>query len=103
MKSAYAVLVTPEAEAGIASAFHYIHVRSPANAEKWLNVLYQRVGTLERMPRRCPSARESRYFGEDLRQLVFKSHRIVFRVEEAVGIVRVLYFRHAKQLPVRNG
>lgn len=90
-------MVTPEAEAGIVAAFHYIQERSPSNAAKWLTGLYQCIDTLERMPSRCALARECQYFEAELRQLLFKSHRIIFRVEDVEKIVRVLYVLHAKQ------
>jgi hypothetical protein len=86
----YKVLVTPEAELGVISALRYIEEHSPFNAEKWLRGLYSRIDTLEQMPSRCARAREAQYFGEELRQLIFKSHRIVFRIEEKALIVRVL-------------
>jgi plasmid stabilization system protein ParE len=95
---AFRVFVTPEAELGIVSAFRYIEEHSPLNAEKWLRGLYARIDTLEQMPERCALAREAQFFGEDLRQLIFKSHRIVFRIEEEARIVRVLYILHGKQL-----
>jgi plasmid stabilization system protein ParE len=94
----YKVFVTPEAELGIISAFRYIEEHSPLNAEKWLRGLYSRIDTLEQMPTRCALAREAQYFSEDLRQLIFKSHRIVFRIEEQARVVRVLYVLHGKQL-----
>src|SRR5437016_5205037 len=90
-------MVTPEAEAGIVRAFQYIFSHSPHNAGKWLRALYGKIDTLERMPAPCSLAREDEYFEETLRQLLFKSHRIIFRIEEASKIVRVLYVRHAKQ------
>jgi len=37
---------------------------------------------LESLPERCAYAREREYLDADLRQLVFKSHRIVFAVEK---------------------
>ena len=49
------------------------------------------------MPRRCSVARENEYFEDTLRQLVFKSHRIIFRVEEDASIVRILYVLHGRQ------
>ena len=58
----------PEAESGIREAFSYIQERSPLNAERWL------LG---------------------LRQLIYKSHRIVFRVNRQQQRVAVLYVRHA--------
>lgn len=45
------------------------------------------------MPQRCPLARENDYFDDTLRQLLVKSHRIIFRIEEPAKIVRVLYVR----------
>jgi plasmid stabilization system protein ParE len=77
----YQVIVTPEAQAGIRESFAYIHERSPLNAARWLQALYGQIDTLERFPERCMFAREREYLDEDLRQLVFKSHRIVFTIE----------------------
>ena len=96
----YEVIVTPEAEAGITAAFRYIHNNSPRNASKWLRALYSKISTLESFPGRCSIARERDYFEEELRQLVFKSHRIVFQIEEKSRIVRVLYFVHGRQRTV---
>ena len=93
----YEVIVTPEAEIGIVSAFDHINQRSPENAAKWLRGLYRHIDTLETMPERCARARENEYFEGTLRQLLFKSHRIIFRVEKAERIVRILYVLHGKQ------
>lgn len=96
----YEVIVTPEAEAGILGALRYIHDNSPRNAGKWLRALYLKISTLESLPGRCGIAREQDYFEEELRQLIFKSHRIVFQIEKKARIVRVLYFVHGKQQAV---
>lgn len=93
----YRVVVTPEAQAGIRAAFEYIHARAPLNAARWLQGLYDRIETLERSPERCAYARERHYLDDDLRQLVFKSHRIVFKADRAVGTVWVLYVRRARR------
>jgi hypothetical protein len=56
------------------------------------------------MPGRCGSAREQTYLEEDLRQLVFKSHRIVFRrrfeIDKPQKTVWVLWVHHAKRRSV---
>ena len=52
------------------------------------------------MPERCGYARERHYLEENLRQLLFKSHRIVFRVDAESASVTVLYLRHGKQRAV---
>ena len=96
----YEVIVTPEAQEGIRASFQYIHERSPLNAARWLQGLYDRIDTLERSPARCGTARERKYFEEDLRQLLFKSHRIIFRINVSQKAVYVLYVRHAKQQAV---
>jgi len=96
----YHVIVTPEAQAEIRESFAYIHERSPLNAARWLQALYGQVDTLERFPERCAFAREREYLDEDLRQLVFKSHRIVFTVESKEKRVDVLYVRHASRRAV---
>ena len=96
----YHVIVTPEAQAEIRESFAYIHERSPLNAARWLQALYGQVDTLERFPERCAFAHEREYLDEDLRQLVFKSHRIVFTVESKEKRVYVLYVRHASRRAV---
>ncbi|HEY6350136.1 MAG TPA: type II toxin-antitoxin system RelE/ParE family toxin [Candidatus Angelobacter sp.] len=96
----YEVIVTPEAEAAIISAFDYIDERAPLNAERWLRKLYSCITSLENFPHRCALARECQFFDGELRQLIFKSHRIVFRIEEEQAIVRVVHFLHGRQLAV---
>ena len=97
MTRRYGVIVTPEAEAGIVAAFQYILERSPLNAEKWLRALYKKIDSLEQMPERCPLARENEYFEATLRHLVFKSNRIIFRIDEAKRIVQILLLRNPRQ------
>jgi plasmid stabilization system protein ParE len=96
----YQVIVTPEAQAGIRESFAYIHERSPLNAARWLQALYAGIDTLENLPERCSVAREREYLDEELRQLVFKSHRVAFTVQKKEKRVYVLYVRHARRRAV---
>ena len=93
----YRVIVTPTAQAGITECFEYIKERSPLNVARWIRGLYAAIDTLENMPERCPLARESRFLLQPLRQLIFKSHRIVFTVEKQKRLVYVVFVRHAKR------
>ena len=93
----FRVVVTPEAETEIRESFHYNHAYSPLNAARWLKALYERIDTLERFPERCPHAREREFLEEDLRQLLFKSHRVVFWIDKQASAVHVLRVRHAKR------
>jgi plasmid stabilization system protein ParE len=96
----YKVIVTPEAQAGIREAFQYIHERAPLNAAKWIQEIYRCIDTLEQFPERCAFAREREYLDVDLRQLVFKSHRAIFKIEKPKKLVQVLYVRRGKQRAV---
>jgi plasmid stabilization system protein ParE len=96
----FKVVVTPEAQTGIRLAFRFIHERSPGNAARWLQGLYVAIDSLERFPDRCAYAREREYVEEDLRQFVYESHRVVFRVDHPRKTVFVLFFRHAGQRAV---
>jgi plasmid stabilization system protein ParE len=93
----YEVIVTPEAQEGIRSSFKYIYERAPLNAARWLQGLYDRIDTLERFPERCGFAREREYLEEDLRQLLFKSHRVIFRIDKVQKTVFILHIRHARR------
>jgi len=96
----YEVIVTPEAQTGIREAFEYIEARSPLNAARWIKGLYGQIDSLERFPERCSYARERDYLEQELRQLIYKSHRLVFLVDKPCNIVYVLYVRHAKRRAV---
>ena len=92
----YVVIVTPEAEANITAAYEYIAARPPMNAAGWLRDLYQQIDGLEEFPRRFAEAREQEYVSDEIRQAIFKSHRIIFTIDDASGTVYVLYVRHGK-------
>jgi len=96
----YRVITTPGAEADIALAFYYIHERAPLNAKRWLRGLNKKIRDLELLPRRFGIAPETKFLGEELRHYTYKSHRIIFRIEEADRIVRVLYVRHGARRAV---
>ena len=94
------VIVTPEAEANIAAACDYIAERSPANAAIWLRELYEQIGRLDEFPRRFGEAREQPHVAEEIRQVIFKSHRIIFTIDDKSATVQVVYVRHGKMRAV---
>ncbi len=97
---AYTVEMTPTAERELQSAFAYIHARAPLNGVRWLKAINKAIDSLQDFPTRCGIAPESDYLGETLRHYIFKSHRIVFFVDESRLVVRVLYIRHGKMRAV---
>jgi hypothetical protein len=53
---------------------------SPEVAGRWAAALDQKIGTLATLPDRCPVARESDAFEEEVRQLLFGEGRGQYRV-----------------------
>ena len=93
----YTVIATLEAQAGIRESFKYIYERAPLNAARWLQGVWDKINTLERLPERCPRAREAEHLKRNLRQLLYKSHRIVFSIDKQKQVVYVLHVRHSKR------
>jgi len=59
------------------------------------------IATLTEYPHRCPLARENQAFpGMEIRQLVFKSHRLIYNVQDRE--VHVLHVRHFAQADLDN-
>jgi plasmid stabilization system protein ParE len=76
----YKVIIHPDAEIEIAEAFLHILADSPLNAGRWLRGLYKAIAKLEIFPNRCGIARESTDLPVELRQFMYKSHRVIFQV-----------------------
>lgn len=93
----YAVNITPSVESAIQDAFFYIHERSPQNAATWLRGLYRAIDSLENLPERCSIIREQEAFEEEVRELLYHSHRIIFTIQEHDSLVLVHAFRHTAQ------
>ena len=93
--NSYQVLFTPTARKQALAVVDYISADSPDSAARWYAGLVSAVSSLDIMPNRCGRALESDYLGEELRQYIYGSYRIVFRVEEDAAIVRLLFIRHA--------
>ena len=89
----YRVELSPGVDDEIRAAASYIASDSLPAAEKWLDGIYNTIQSLRSLPERCGVIREHEEFEEELRELRYKSHRIIFVVEER--IVRVVHVRHA--------
>ncbi|MBE9160366.1 type II toxin-antitoxin system RelE/ParE family toxin [Nodosilinea sp. LEGE 06152] len=72
-------------------------------AQEWYQGLIKAIATLETMPRRCPTARESAFFSQEIRQLLYgqgqRTYRILFTVldDQPTPTVRILHIRNAAQ------
>src|SRR5205814_9597163 len=70
---AYRVILTPEAEADLRTAYRYIRRHAPRAAREWIQHARQSVKSLSHHPERCPLARQSVSFDEPIRELSFGS------------------------------
>jgi mRNA-degrading endonuclease RelE of RelBE toxin-antitoxin system len=81
-------------------------VDSPGAAE-WFNALEEAVLTLERFPRRCPVAPESRAAKRSLRHLLYGKkanvNRLIHEIDEQSKAVRVLTIRHGARATAGSG
>jgi toxin ParE1/3/4 len=94
----YRVELTVRAAHDLSHLFEEINARESAAAARWYNGLEKAVYTLERLPRRCPIAPESRKAKRSLRHLLYgkkpHTYRVIFEVDEPHRAVRVLTIRH---------
>jgi plasmid stabilization system protein ParE len=99
----YRVIVQPPAQADIEAAYLYIRERAPATADRWLDGLEKAIAELDRLPKRCGLARESKEFTEEIRQFLYGrgywKYRILFVIRGKA--VRVLHVRHGAQRAMR--
>ena len=79
----------------LADVHAYIAADSPQNARTWLRGAYEAIDSLRSFPGRCGFARENENAPFEIRQLLYKSHRILFTVRG--DTVHVLHVRHGSQ------
>ena len=102
-RPAYRVILTPEAEADLRTAYRYIRRHAPRAAREWIQHARQSVKSLSHHPERCPLARESLSFDEAIRELLLGTgnrgtYRVLFTV---IGkSVYILHIRHGSMLPL---
>ncbi|NER45166.1 MAG: type II toxin-antitoxin system RelE/ParE family toxin [Symploca sp. SIO1A3] len=96
--------ISSTAESEADGAFRQLsQFTSPIRAIPWYSKLLQAIESLSQMPKRCPLARENKYFTKEIRQLLYgtgrNSYRILFTIveEQEVSIIQILHIRHSSQ------
>jgi plasmid stabilization system protein ParE len=97
----YRVIFSNRVRAEIKEAVSYIALDSPQQAEAWGEGLIEVIYSLETMPHRCPLIPERGEFGEDLRQMLYRSYKILFSVQG--DTVEILHVRHTSRSPLEPG
>jgi len=78
--------------------YERVTAEAPPRGPEWFDKLMDALRSLERVPPRCPLAREAREAGREIRCLLFgKGHgvyRILYEVDEHRRRVWILHIRH---------
>ena len=100
----FSVRTSDPAEIEIEANFQHLFLKNADRAFDWLTGLRAAIASLDFMPRRCPQIRAKAYFGTEVRQLIYRDHRILFAFTEdeegeaeQVVVLRVL---HTAQRPL---
>ena len=100
----YRIEISSVAEAEADNAFLRLsQIVSPVQAAQWYEGLLSVISSLSQMPKRCPLARENKYFSQEIRQLLYGRERNVYRIlftildGQDVSTVRILHIRHSSQ------
>ena len=91
MSARYRVKITRTAESDVEEIWTHIGADSIENATRFVMQLEGRIGTLERMPHRCPSILENKLLGTDYRHLILGNYRVIFRIKgSTVFVLRIV-------------
>jgi len=92
MPKKFSVDITAAAQADVAEIWEYIAQDNFDAATAFVLQLEEQLGTLERLPERCPLVRENELLGTAYRHLVYGNYRTIFKiVKSRVIIMRVLH------------
>jgi plasmid stabilization system protein ParE len=94
----YLVELTLRAERDLDYLYQLISAEDSTLAARRFNGLEKVIFTLQRYPRRCPVAPESRLTKRRLRHLLYgtrrDAYRVIYEIDEPRKVVRVLTIRH---------
>lgn len=101
----YRVDISQPALSDAENAFLWIGTESPEKAVSWFQGLLEAVFSLEKFPKRCPLAPESRAFIVEVRQLLYgmrrQRYRILFGIsidpDTGENVVLIYRIRHGAQ------
>ncbi len=89
----FKVFLSGEALSDLESIVAYIAPHNPGAAERLGNQLLDAASSLQTLPERGRIAPEFRR--TDLREIVFRSYRIIYRVNPSAKSVEIVRFWHA--------
>jgi plasmid stabilization system protein ParE len=98
----FLVEITSLAQAQIDLSYRWYREQNPEFADRWFRGLMNEIATLQEKPQRCGLAVEHEIFIGEVRQLLYRKTKNVYRVLFTIRdhTVYVLYVRHSSQAPL---
>src|SRR5882672_3788931 len=96
----YRVEITENAYTETDEAYFWLSESSPDAALRWYDGLLDSFRSLTHLPERCSIAPESKWFEQEIRQLLYGKYRILFSTNE--DVVYVLHVRHSSRDYIRS-
>jgi plasmid stabilization system protein ParE len=104
---AYQVALADSAKADAERIYDWITARTPVRGPVWFQELIDSLYSLEKLPNRCPLAREAEKAKREIRCLLFGKrrgvYRILYEVDEERQRVWILHIRHGALRDVASG
>ena len=96
----YAVELTDAAMSAIHAQARYIAIdrQEPHNAQRWLQLAWDAIESLETMPKRCPLAEENQNVEYEARLVLVGTKSLIITVDDERATVWVIALRGEGQL-----
>ena len=105
--TAYRVGLADSAKADADAIYKPIVATAPVRGADWFEELMDCLHALDRLPYRCPLAREAKKAKREIRCLLFgrrrNLYRILYEVDEANRAVWILHIRHGARRDMKAG
>ena len=86
------VILLPHALRDADELHSYIAESNPLNADRFVMDLKASIHSLQRFPKRCRIARESRIAGFEVRAAIFGKYRVLFTIiGNSVAVMRIVH------------
>ena len=76
----YRVIIQPQAEADIETAYLWKRDNAPQAAARWFAGIVEAIDSLDQFPARCPLAPENEHFTQEIRQFLHGPRNDVYRI-----------------------
>lgn len=98
---AYEIQFTASARRDLLDTCHYLEEAAPEYVRHWLEGIFRTANSLREMPLRHALIAESSRVGRPLRSLRYRSHRLVYEVDDVNELVTILRIYHSARAPLQ--